>query len=255
MNIFGNYFKPNLKDKFLDFTPVDLPTTKWNDQKITGTTNIYKLPGSIDYSPTPSAHGETIVAESKVKMSEELSVRANAKVMYGGFTGTVKASYKNFNDTEEDRWYCLTDGSQKVYSLHAPNLDSSFIHKQVQTKDTYVNLLNLLKTSQPCNSSNEETYFAFFDWYGTHVITTVEMGGGLHVFTSLEKSYVKTAHEVETSATLEYTGVFEGGEGRTGRERLRPGCRIGADRSTPTVVTLARHCSRRSCRVSCRRLT
>ena len=25
VNVFGNYFKPDLKDKFLDFTPYDLP--------------------------------------------------------------------------------------------------------------------------------------------------------------------------------------------------------------------------------------
>ncbi len=220
VNVFGNYFKPDLKDKFLDFTPYDLPTAQWSDQLIPGTTNTFKLPSTIAYSNISSAHGETIVAESKMKMSEELSVRANAKGTYGAFSATVKASYKNFNDTEEDRWYCLTDGSQKVYSLLASNLDPTLIHKQVQKKDIYVNLLKVLNANQPCNAQTEETYFGFFDWYGTHVITSVQMGGGLHIFTSLEKTYAKTAQEVETSATVEYTGVFEGGGGADWKKKV-----------------------------------
>src|SRR5262249_5994909 len=103
VNIFGNYFKPDLKPQFLDFTPYDLPTAQWSDQPLPGIALPFKLPSSIAYSNISAAHGQTIVAESKMKMSEELSLRANAKGTYGGFTGTVKASYKNFNDTEEDR--------------------------------------------------------------------------------------------------------------------------------------------------------
>ena len=70
VSIFGNYFKPALKDQFLDFTPYDLDLNKWSDQIIPGTTTPFRLPASLRYSNLSHAHGETIAVESKTKMSE-----------------------------------------------------------------------------------------------------------------------------------------------------------------------------------------
>ena len=223
VNIFGKCYRPDLKDKFLDFTPYNLDPKQIGEQKIPGTDTPFRLPTSIEYTNIPSATGTKIVVDTKQKVSEELSANANAKGTYGAFSATVKASYKNFNEMEEERWYCITDGSQLVYSLHAPNLDTRFLHAQVTNKDVYANLLRLLTDNKPISPATEEVYFSFFNWYGTHVIRGVEMGGGLHMYTSLLKTYLSNENEVKTSATMEYTGVFEGGGGRTGRKRLKSG--------------------------------
>ena len=222
VSIFGNYFKPDLKDQFLDFTPYDLDQNKWSDQIIPGTTTPFKLPSSLRYSNLSHLHGETTAVESKAKMSEELSARANAKGTYGAFTGTIKASYKQFNETEEDRWYCITDGSIKVYSLAATNLTSAsaFIKKEVQSNEIYTRLLELLNANKRCTAETEPIYFAFFDAYGTHVISEVELGGGLHIFTSVLKANFTSSQEVETSATAEYQGVFEGGGGADWKNKI-----------------------------------
>ena len=210
LNIFGDFVRPTLKDKFLDLTPDGLLDSQWHDQEITLVPTKYKLPNKVLYSPIPVSEARYIVADSKMKLTETLSTSVEATATFGAFTGTLKASYSDWNETTEDRWYCLTDGSQTVYELHASNLDLTLLHPQVRNNDIYTNLIAVLDKSDGYNDADQEAYFTFFNWFGTHIITGVTMGGGLHIFTSVEKKYVKREQEVKTSLGAEYTAVFKG---------------------------------------------
>jgi hypothetical protein len=103
MNIFGDFVNPKLKDKFLDLTPGGLDKAEWHDQAIADATRMYKLPNSIQYSGSPISTSRYIIAASKIKLTEELSTSAGLTATYGAFSGTLKASYKRFNETTEDR--------------------------------------------------------------------------------------------------------------------------------------------------------
>jgi hypothetical protein len=86
----------------------------------------------------------------------------------------------------------------------------ALLHPKVKTNDIYTELLTVLERSEKCNEANQEVYFSFFNKFGTHVIAGVTLGGGLHLYTSLKKQYIKDEQKVKTSLEAEYTGFFKG---------------------------------------------
>jgi len=210
INIFGSYFQSahhpssKLQNQLLD------AAAGGATEEITINGVTYKKPVNVAVDSGHTFSGDTFVFDSKSKVVEHWQEEADVKGSYGAFSGGFKVSFQSSSESETELYYCIHEASSLVYSLNFRNPAVSMIPKAVQDDPDFAALQTLLNQGQGINENNRATYFRFFYKYGTHVITTVRMGGYLNYYASAESSYSKSKQDFTSQVNAEYGALFSG---------------------------------------------
>jgi hypothetical protein len=210
INIFGSYFQSahhpssKLQNQLLD------ATASGATEEITINGVTYKKPVNVAVDSGHTFSGDTFVFESKSKVVEHWQEEAEVKGSYGAFSGGFKESFQSSSESESNLYYCIHEASSLVYSLNLRNPAATMIAKAVQDDPDFTALQPLLNQCQGINDSNRATYFRFFHKYGTHIITTVRMGGYMNYYASAASSYDKSKQEFTSQVNAEYGALFSG---------------------------------------------
>jgi hypothetical protein len=208
-NIFGNYFptvrngSAKLQTRLIDATTVGSP------EDVTVNNKIYKKPEDVVVGTGHGFNGQSSVFSSKTKVVEHWQEEAEVQGSYGAFSGGFKESFQSSSQEENEVNYCLYEANSLVYSLQLANPSSTMISQEVLNDPDYSQMLNLLKQGIGINDTNQSIYFKFFQKYGTHIITSVSMGGYLNYYASASKSYAKTDQQFEAQINAEYGALFK----------------------------------------------
>jgi len=210
INIFGSYF-PNahhpsskLQNRLIDATA----SGATEETTINGVT--YKKPLNVAVDTGRAFTGSAHVFDSKSKVVEHWQEEASIKGSFGAFSGGIKESYQSSSQSETEQYYCMYEASSLVYSLEFTNPAITMVPKAVQDDPDFAALISLLNQNQRINDANRSKYFRFFYKYGTHIITSVQMGGYLNYYASVASSYSQSTQDVSAQVTAEYGALFSG---------------------------------------------
>jgi hypothetical protein len=210
INIFGSYFQnakqsSKLQNRLLDATK---GATETDAQLIpVNGVQFYKAP-SVVVDSGHAFSGDTYVFDSKSKVVDHWQEEANVQGSFGAFSGGFKESFQSSSETETEQYYCLHEARSLAYSLEFTNPSISMIANEVQADPDFTALQNLLNSKQHINDTNRSTYFKFFYKYGTHIITSIQMGGYLNYYASVANSYSKSTQDVTAQVQAEYEALF-----------------------------------------------
>jgi hypothetical protein len=211
INIFGSYFpsahhpSSKLQNQLLDATATGVAT-----EEITINGVTYKKPVNVAVDSGHAFSGETFVFEDKSKVVEHWQEEAKVEGSYGAFSGGFKESFSSSSESESSLFYCIHEASSLVYSLDLRNPSAGMIAKSVQDDPDFASLQDLLNRDQGINDNNKNIYFKFFHKYGTHIITSVRMGGYLNYYASAASSYSQSKQEFKSQVNAEYAALFKG---------------------------------------------
>lgn len=210
INIFGSYFQSahhpssKLQNQLLD------AAASGATEEITINGITYKKPVNVAVDSGHTFSGNTFVFDSKSKVLQHWQEEAAVKGSFGAFSGGFKESFQSSNESESELYYCIHEASSLVYSLNLRNPSATMIPKAVLDDPDFAAMQALLNAGQGINDKNSETYFRFFHKYGTHIVTTVRMGGYLNYYASAESSYSKSKQDFTAQVNAEYGALFSG---------------------------------------------
>ena len=208
INIFGSYFQSahhpssKLQNQLLD------ATISGATEEITINGVSFKKPVNVAVDSGHTFSGGTYVYESKSKVVEHWQQEADVKGSYGAFSGGFKESFQSSSESESNLYYCMHEASSLVYSLNLRNPAISMISKAVLADPDFAEFQSILNQGTPIDDSNREKYYRFFYKYGTHIITTVRMGGYVNYYATAQSSYAQSKQEFTAQVSAEYGALF-----------------------------------------------
>jgi hypothetical protein len=136
----------------------------------------------------------------------------------GLFSAGFKQSFETSREEERESNFCLREASQLVYSIELVNPRQEMIPSYVTQDPVFGDMQRLLDGTEQFSDAIAPTFFKFFNKYGTHIISSVNMGGYLNYYCSTQKSYSKDTKDFKAQVEAEYGALFSGsGSGEWGK--------------------------------------
>jgi hypothetical protein len=194
-NALGPYDPSSLMSQAFTQTFAKNNTYTYPDTQI-----AYKVPDNANVIPYSPETGRTQVFQSQYEMQEYLSVAADIEASYGAFSGQVQASYSAALEEWGSIFYGLTDAWVGTWMVVLADVSQTALDPK------FAQVLNNLPAA--CDRSTLDTFFAFFQQYGTHFVHSVGVGGYFFYYQGIENSGSKSLQQVQVDATLEYNAVY-----------------------------------------------
>jgi hypothetical protein len=142
------------------------------------------------------------------------SVSAHSS-FFGLFSGSASTSYSQYND--------LTYGSLKyVYMAHALCSTYQLAYTPFSTQtlsDDFISGVKMLPVE--LTDSSAPQYQKFIDYFGTHVIKSLTMGGRMimNIFVNAENFLIMTSKEVDVDAEAGVSFIVDAGVDAHGEDK------------------------------------
>lgn len=190
-DVFGEFNQTSVKQPLFR-------TTTPSDQTFPLNGKDYTVPSNLGVAEIQRKEGCSTVFSEKSDFSEFLTLNAGIEGSYLAFSGEFTASFGNISKTTSEYqfglYYVFTDG----FAVDIRDATHDFLLDSVLADPDYQNL----PTTYTADS--QLLFFRFFDKYGTHFISQVEMGGRLFYSVAIEKSFNFTDTEFKANLTAEY---------------------------------------------------
>ncbi len=162
----------------------------------------FEIPVYANVDRTANSDGTARFFSSRRKFESHFAAEASIEASYGLFSAEFSAAYSSDRKIEESHTFALYDVKDTRYTLSLS--DASFN----QIKEDIRPGIEALPTT--FTKENSEVFWKFFQRYGTHFTSQVELGGRLFYYASISKSYTSDEATVNARMKAEYTGVFGG---------------------------------------------
>ena len=163
---------------------------------------IYELPLNTNISGTYESSGQANCFSSRREVEEHFSQKTGLSVGYMGFKAKVDALYSKATHSDTAYSYALYEMSRRLWKLELKDHGAQAISDRVKTDPDYSRMPTVF------SPDNRDTFFAFFNKYGTHLICEVDMGGMLHYALKVIKTFTSDKRQIEVNVQLEYKAAF-----------------------------------------------
>lgn len=164
----------------------------------------YTLPANVS---TPGGSSSSAKAQSFATSSQfnsYFSQSASVSGSIGAFSASFSESYSSDQQNSSSYSWALVEADYLAWSV---SLDySPAILLANITIDPDWNTLPL--TFNPADPANVGAFFAFFQKFGTHFISSASVGGSLYYYFSISNSASYSSTQTTLSASAEYQGLI-----------------------------------------------
>jgi len=180
---------------------VDLNTGSGKDTSVTFAGVTYSVPDNVSYQQLIGGELTFNSYATRHEYSSHLAVSAQVKGSGWGFKGQFDASYTDLSENESVGFYGLVESNATLWalalnSLQTPKLVTEFAQD-----------LALLPPS--FGPGSQHIFFDFFTKYGTHIITSVQMGGSFTYESTISSSMDYNKKTATANLELEYMSVVK----------------------------------------------
>jgi hypothetical protein len=206
-NIFGPYSDTSRKSQLFELTAA----APWKDPR-TGTE--YGIPGNVSLSTIGNSGANSYAFQNRSQVQEffaqKAGVSANLVTEFGAFSGAFNASYQNGLESDTFYQYVLYEADNTAWSLDLQS--QSYDDLTARVKQEISQLPNAF------SPESKASFFRFFDRYGTHYVSRVNVGGRLYYYAAVKKSYQSDLEKIKAEITLEYNALLVSGKAESETE-------------------------------------
>jgi hypothetical protein len=202
-NIFGPY---STKSKTSLLFDIKDGKRRWTElsTKIT-----YSLPDNVSQPATdnqsPTTTSFTVFdgrSDVQQHFSSKAKLDANLVADFGAFSGSFSAAFSSEARSANQYKYAIAETDASFWEV---GLETESLDKLTESVRADIGQL-----PAAYSISQRGLFFAFFDKYGTHYISSVTVGGRLYYNVAVRKSYTSISDDgkIEAELNYEYLGVF-----------------------------------------------
>ncbi|WP_172937529.1 MAC/perforin domain-containing protein [Rhodococcus sp. MS16] len=160
----------------------------------------YLLPANVDLIDIHKSSSTAHIFETTSEYSAYMAASTEIKASAWGFSGEFDASYSSLANASSARYYGLMEATTNLWDLSVKNLeelplDSSFKADLIALGDAFT-------------EENQFHFYNFFNKWGTHVISTVSVGGFLNYCVTVSSSSSFNKESAKANLKCEYNAVF-----------------------------------------------
>jgi hypothetical protein len=164
-------------------------------------TNIeYRVPDNVNVVSFSPVSGKTTVFQKQIEVQSYLSTKAEISGSYGAFSGQIEAAYGSAVDEWGSVFYGITDAWVGTWMVVLAQVNESALDPAFRQV-----LIGLPPTF---DDTTIDTYFSFFQQYGTHFVHSAGVGGYFFYFQGIENTGSVSFQQAQAKANLEYNAVY-----------------------------------------------
>jgi MAC/Perforin domain len=163
---------------------------------------VFSVPQNVGVMEVQSRDGQAHEFSQKSDFSEFLSAKVGIEGSYLAFSAAFKASFDSISQSVSEFQFGLYDIYTDGFALALKDSSRSQLLPSVLNDPDFQNLPIFY------SQDNSHLFYRFFEKYGTHFVSSVEMGGRLFYSVAIDKSYNFSSIDFEAKLTAEYKAVF-----------------------------------------------
>jgi hypothetical protein len=161
---------------------------------------VYKLPSEVAAGGGVSS-ASSYAFEAAQDFAAHFQSSAGVSGSYGAFSSSFSTSYQS--DQRSQQSYCWAMVESKVISwvlnlAFSPNT----VRPDVLSDPDFTNLPSTY------DSTNAHLFFAFFNKFGTHFLSSIDVGGTLYYYFAVSRSASYSSNDIRVSASAEYNALI-----------------------------------------------
>jgi len=191
-NIFGSY----------DFASATRPLLTLGSFEDWNAPNgqVYKLPSQVAIGGGVSS-AASYAFDTAQQFAGHFQSSAGVSGSYGAFSTSFSTSYQS--DQRSEQSYCWAMVESKVISWVLNLAYSSYtIRADVLSDPDFTSL------PSSYDATNAHLFFAFFNKFGTHFISSIDVGGTLYYYFAISRSASYSSNDIRVSASAEYNALI-----------------------------------------------
>jgi len=196
-NALGALNSTSLMSQIYLMTELDNQT--WQDPNSEQT---YAVPDNMSVLNVSSGAGSANVFQDASSYQQSIAQDAQIDFEYGEFSGQLSEAYSNITSEQNSVYYGVYSQSWNSWQVNLASNDLSNVDPAILSSKLYTNVPSVF------DQSNPQAFFDFFDYYGTHYVKQVSVGGRLDYYLAIDQSYSSDTTTLEANVSLEYNAVF-----------------------------------------------
>ncbi len=168
----------------------------------------YEVPVGVSFvpNPTPARDANTAVGSDQSEYTQQLALSVGASGSYGLFSASMEMNYGSSISVESSTYYasCIETGQAYTLGFHVSDVDKTGDdpNKNFKVSDSLKAAFDELEIDDDGSNARE-----FFDFWGTHVVSGISMGGQTSFSMYGSSEYWETTQDFEGSAEAKYGTV------------------------------------------------
>lgn len=196
----GILVRPNLPHelKRVLFSRKDYRTIAFKDSE-----QVYQLPFGYDVDDSPPMPANqflnhVLIEESFDRFSKQMSVDASVAAGIGTFSINASASQAKLLRTSEESFYAVRSSCIPLWSIYLSEY-SNVIHE-----------LAAHDIPTPFRHEHRAAYDRFFEYFGSHFVKRVWIGGKAQLFLTISKSSGLAKEDIQAGLKASFAGIGGG---------------------------------------------
>lgn len=168
-----------------------------------GPTGIeYLLPDNIVIEEMNRSLGQSYVFSTRSGVQSHFAAKAGVEAGYGAFSGQFETSFSNTSRNDSEYSYGLYQMEFFAWKLNLQDQTTAALAPWVVNDPDYWELPSFF------NEQTKPIFYRFFEKYGTHYVSSVQVGYRLYYSEAVDKSYTTDELTIKTKVDLEYRALF-----------------------------------------------
>ncbi|MGN6110945.1 MAG: MAC/perforin domain-containing protein, partial [Kofleriaceae bacterium] len=151
----------------------------------------YLVPENLSVEATSESTGQSYVFENRTEVEQFFSVKANVKGSYGAFSGEFEASYEQRNVSDTDYIYAMYQLSHHSWRLDLLDRTQTALAPWVVGDPDW-------QVPATFDQSTASRFYRFFEKYGTHFVSSVQVGYRLYFSQAVKRSYESNEQTIKS---------------------------------------------------------
>lgn len=159
----------------------------------------YLMPANVSMDDTPASGIDYNLFASQADYSKHMEAETQASASAWGFSGSFAATYSSLSEGSSSKYYGLVEANTTLWNVTVDSLQNASLMPDFKSE-----LAALPDTFTP---DTQQQFFDFFVKYGTHIITSAQVGGSLYFLVTVSEDSSLTSSASSMSMTAEYKSM------------------------------------------------
>jgi MAC/Perforin domain-containing protein len=159
----------------------------------------YLMPKNVSMDETPASSTDLNLFASQSDYSKHMAVETQASASAWGFSGAFAATYSSVSQGESSKYYGLVEANTTLWNVTVDEIQGASLMPAFQSE-----LAALPDTFTP---ENQQQFYDFFVKYGTHIITSAQVGGSLYFLVTVSSASQLDSSAASMSMSAEYKSL------------------------------------------------
>ncbi|MFW0757732.1 MAC/perforin domain-containing protein [Pseudomonas sp. H11T01] len=164
--------------------------------------NNFWLPNNVTLGtvPTPASKIKVSLYASRTDYMEQMSASADVSVSAWGFSSEFDADFSSLSEGDQISNYGTIEDCVELWGLSLKSLQGLELVPEFKQE--------LAQLPPKFDLSTQQHFFDFFNKYGTHIVSSAEVGGNLQYAVTVLSASTFDEADAKANLSLEYDAVF-----------------------------------------------